>query len=155
MRVGYRHRESSNAIASTVHVLFYHRSERCGSRLMSIVSEDLRKSTIKNKGGQEIRGSPSASRNLVADRQLQLFQPFHLWHTLPGFSFVAFINRLQKAASLTRASLLTVFFTCLTSSSPAGRSHDAPAFAKALYTPYLAAWESQGKRSREFSGKPG
>jgi len=57
----------------------------------------------------------SASQDLVADRQLQLFQPFHLWHTLPGFSFAAFCRRDQKAASLTRASLLNVFFTCFTS----------------------------------------
>ncbi len=59
----------------------------------------------------------SASRHLVADRQLQLFQPFHLWHILPGFSTAAFFSAVQKAASLTRASLLTVFFTCITSSS--------------------------------------
>jgi hypothetical protein len=49
--------------------------------------------------------------NFAADRQLQLFQPFHLWHILPGFSAAAFLKVVQKAASLTRALLLTVFFT--------------------------------------------
>ncbi len=75
-------------------------------------------------GGQEVCSSISASRDLVADRQLQLFQPFHLWHTLPGFSLAAFCRRDQKAASLTRASLLNVFFTCFTSSSLTSRNRD-------------------------------
>jgi hypothetical protein len=36
---------------------------------------------------------------LLPDRQRQLFQPFHLWQTLPGFPFVAFTRSSQKAAS--------------------------------------------------------
>jgi hypothetical protein len=54
----------------------------------------------------------------VADRQLQLFQPFHLWHILPGFSFTAFLKLLQNAASLARAALLNAFFFIPSTSFP-------------------------------------
>jgi hypothetical protein len=53
---------------------------------------------------------------LVADRQLQLFQPFHLWHTLAGFSLAAFFRRSHKAASSTRALSDSAFFILFTSS---------------------------------------
>jgi hypothetical protein len=52
----------------------------------------------------------SADIDSLPDRQLQLFQPFHLWHTVTGFSRNAIFILSQKAASLTRAFLLTVFF---------------------------------------------
>jgi hypothetical protein len=51
---------------------------------------------------------------LVADRQLQLFQPFHLWHTLAGFSFAAFFRRSHKAASSARALSDSAFFILFT-----------------------------------------
>ena len=38
-----------------------------------------------------------------------LFQPFHLWHIFPGFSFALFLRPPQKAASLNRAFLLKGF----------------------------------------------
>jgi hypothetical protein len=46
----------------------------------------------------------------LPDRQLQLFQPFHLWHTLPGAPVEAFLIPVQKAASCTRAFLDNAFF---------------------------------------------
>jgi len=46
----------------------------------------------------------------LPDRQLQLFQPFHLWHTLPGAPVEAFLIPAQKAASFTRAFLDNAFF---------------------------------------------
>jgi hypothetical protein len=51
-----------------------------------------------------------AGNRFVADQQLQLFQPFHLWHTVPGFCFATCFIAFQKAASLAIAFLLTVFF---------------------------------------------
>jgi hypothetical protein len=49
----------------------------------------------------------SALRAPVAGPATQLFQLFHLWHTLPGFSF--FIAP-QKIASRSRILLLKGFF---------------------------------------------
>jgi hypothetical protein len=49
----------------------------------------------------------------IADRQYQLFQPFHLRHVLPGLNFAAFLYSAQKAASLIRAFLLNAFFILL------------------------------------------
>ncbi len=96
----------------------------------------------------------SASRHFVADRQLQLFQLFHLWHTLPGFPLTAFFNAVQKAASLTRASLPTVFFTCITSSSNASRYELGAKSIGFLYICYLTYRQKQEEyqedRARNF-----
>lgn len=46
----------------------------------------------------------------LPDRQLQLFQPFHLRHAVPGLRRTTLFIFSQKAASLTRAFSLTVFF---------------------------------------------
>jgi hypothetical protein len=42
--------------------------------------------------------------------QLPLFQLFHFWHALPGFSSAAFFRSSQKAASFSSASALNAFF---------------------------------------------
>lgn len=47
---------------------------------------------------------------LLPTSNVQLFQLFHLWHTLPGFSFNTALRPSQKAASLIRAFLLNAFF---------------------------------------------
>lgn len=39
-----------------------------------------------------------------------VFQPFHLWQSVPRFFFMALPIFFQKAASLTRVSLLRIFF---------------------------------------------
>jgi hypothetical protein len=51
----------------------------------------------------------------LPDRQLQVFQPFHLWHTLAGFSRAAFFRRSHKAASSARALSDSAFFILFTS----------------------------------------
>ena len=53
----------------------------------------------------------------LPDRQLQLFQPFHLWHSLTGFSFAVFFTRFHKAASSARALSDSAFFILFTSLS--------------------------------------
>jgi hypothetical protein len=67
------------------------------------------KTEVPDLSEERSRALSAISFSLL-DQQLQLFQPFHLWHTLPGFSFNAFLNPVQKVASFFRASLLKAFF---------------------------------------------
>jgi len=76
---------------------------------------------IKKSGSHEVPSSgvflvpQSCLFLLLPDRQRQLFQPFHLRHTLPGFSSAAFFRPFHKAASFTKTSFESVFFIHLTS----------------------------------------
>jgi hypothetical protein len=45
----------------------------------------------------------------LPDQQLQLFQAFHLWQALPGFSFKASLRLFQKEDSFLSALLLIGF----------------------------------------------
>jgi hypothetical protein len=58
---------------------------------------------------RSFRSMPAGEPSLPTGNVVQLFQPFHLWHTVPG-SFMAFFTRSQRAASLARACWLIVFF---------------------------------------------
>ncbi len=53
----------------------------------------------------------SARVLFVADRQRQLFQPFHLRQMLPGFCFASSFTAFHQAASLSSISLLSSFCT--------------------------------------------
>jgi hypothetical protein len=81
----------------------------CCSGVEDLAQESSGRHGRSGRISQGFRAMPAGGPLLPTGNVVQLFQPFHLWHTVPG-SFMAFLTRSQRAASLARACWLIVFF---------------------------------------------